>query len=126
MLKRIGHVLLIVALVTTIGGHWALLQTVAWTTMLADNLQRDSFTDAVSKTFDGEHPCKMCKDISAGKKAEKQSEFSSMAKKLEFVSSPARYVFAGSENFYLLPDSGTGASERSHRPPVPPPRSFFV
>jgi hypothetical protein len=126
VLKRIGHLLLIVALIATIGGHWAVLQTVAWTTMLADNLQRDSFVEAVSKTFDGEHPCKMCHDISAGKQAEKKSAFAPTAKKLEFVSVPARYVFGGSENFYLLPEPNHRAHQLAHRPPVPPPRGLFV
>ena len=34
--------------------------------------QTDSFSAALEKTFDGEHPCKMCKLIKQGRKAEKE------------------------------------------------------
>jgi hypothetical protein len=34
---RIGNIFLVLALVAMLGAHWTLLQTVAWTTMLADN-----------------------------------------------------------------------------------------
>lgn len=53
MLFRAGKLTVIVALIATTGLHWTLLQTVAWTTMLADHLQAQSFTRAVSETFDG-------------------------------------------------------------------------
>jgi len=65
---RIGKICLVLALVTMLGAHWALLQTVAWTTMLADNLHSNSFQYAVAKTFDGHHPCPICQAIAAGKK----------------------------------------------------------
>jgi len=43
--SRIGHLLLIAGLRVATGGHWALLQTVAWTKMLADNLQTCSLSE---------------------------------------------------------------------------------
>ena len=51
---RFGKILVIAALVLMTGAHWAALQTVAWTTMLANNLRTQSLTQAVSDTFDGE------------------------------------------------------------------------
>src|SRR5208283_3619426 len=48
---RFGKAMVAVALVLTLGGHWALLQTMAWTTMLAGNLQSRSLHEAVTQTF---------------------------------------------------------------------------
>ena len=51
----------------TLGPQWTALQTVAWTTMLANNLRTEFVTKAVSNTFDGEHPCPLCKALAAAK-----------------------------------------------------------
>jgi hypothetical protein len=61
-------------LVLSLGLHWAFLQTVAWTGMLVSYAQQGTFAEAVSKTFDGEHPCKMCKVVQQGRAAERQQE----------------------------------------------------
>jgi len=75
----------VAALVLTTGAHWAALQTVAWTTMLAANLSsQQSLAEAVSETFDGKHPCPLCKAITAAKKSEKKSELVSPTLKMEF------------------------------------------
>src|ERR1700744_3575171 len=81
---RFAKAMIVAALVLSTGLHWAALQTVAWTTMLADHLCQQSFTEAVSDTFDGQHPCPLCKVIAAGKKAEKKSADISFKLKLEF------------------------------------------
>nr|MCH1922634.1 hypothetical protein [Shewanella ferrihydritica] len=52
------------------GGHWGVMQAVAWTSMLADYSAQDGFVVGAKKTFDGEHPCCMCKAIQEGKKKE--------------------------------------------------------
>jgi len=122
VLKKIGHVLLVIALVAMIGGHWAVLQTVAWSTMLADNLRVSSFSEAVERTFDGKHPCTLCKQISAGKKAEKKTEISFGIKKLEFVSNGVTQVFKPFQSFYLLQNPDLAAHVLTFQPPSPPPR----
>ena len=126
MLKRFGHGLLIIALLGATGGHWAVLQTVAWTDMLVDNLQTSSVTEAVSKTFGGAHPCKLCKQISTGKEAEKKSELPFQIKKLEFVSTHPAFVFAASREFRLLPELFFPVDGLTHLPSVPPPRTLPV
>ena len=73
-----------VALIAATGAHWALLQSVAWTTMLADNLRTHSLSESVARTFDGKYPCPLCKAIAAAKKSEKKSEFTLQTQKLEF------------------------------------------
>ena len=69
---RAGQYLLIGALIISMGGHWALLQTIAWGNMLVDFSSQSSISEAVEKTFDGEHPCEMCKSISKGRESEKR------------------------------------------------------
>jgi len=120
--KRTGQLLLTVALVAAIGGHWAVLQTVAWTTMFADNLRESSFTQAVTKTFDGNHPCKLCHEISAGKKSEKKAEFQFALKKLEFTVGLNAFHFFSPQGYYLLDDGCDVLQCRTLAPPLPPPR----
>ena len=121
MLVHLGHVLLIVAFLAATGGHWAVLQTVAWTNMLADNLQTASITEALAKTFDGKHPCNMCKEISAAKKTEKRSDLPNQGKKLEFTSERPAFVFSSPVEFYLLTTLTESVVSWSEAPPTPPP-----
>ena len=125
MLRKLGHAFVIVALVAAIGGHWAVLQTVAWTTMLASNLRMATLEVAVSKTFDGQHPCSLCKVISAGKKAEKKTELPTLAKKLEFISARLAFVFSSPQDFWLQPEFAPDSESRPHAPPLPPPRPLL-
>ena len=124
VLVRLSHILLILALLGATGGHWAVLQTVAWADMLAKNLLTESVSDAITKTFDGQHPCKMCKQISAGKKAEKQSELPLQIKKLEFVSERPAFVFIAPQEFRLSPVFLSALDGLTHLPSVPPPRAL--
>jgi len=116
----------IALLVLTTGTHWIALQTIAWTTMLAANLTTSSFTEAVSDTFDGEHPCCMCKAIEAGKKAEKKSEAVAPVLKMEYPPATEKIVLFAPSRFQLLPQNHFFADAVSSRPPFPPPRSFLV
>ncbi|MGE3310491.1 MAG: hypothetical protein AB7O66_11010 [Limisphaerales bacterium] len=57
----------VVLLSLSLGLHWAVLQSVAWTTMLAKRVQAGSVWDAVQSTFDGSSPCRLCLAVKAGK-----------------------------------------------------------
>lgn len=70
--RGIGHWLLIGALFAHLGGHQALLQTVAWGNMLVSFSGSDTLAVAAKKTFDGEHPCSLCKVVSESKKQEEK------------------------------------------------------
>jgi hypothetical protein len=123
---RIGRIFLVIALVATLGAHWAILQTVAWTTMLADNLHSTSFQVAVKKTFDGQHPCCLCKAIAAGKQSEKKTEFSFQSQKLEFPPVNENFVLIAPSQFQLLTLKSSFAKSLSQKPLLQPPRGFFV
>ena len=124
VVKKLGHVLLIFALFGATGGHWAALQTIAWADMLTTNLQIESVGTAFTKTFDGQHPCKLCKQISSGRQAEKKSELPLQLKKLEFVTERPAFVFTTPQDFILASASFSKLDGLTHRPSVPPPRSL--
>jgi hypothetical protein len=126
MFARLGKMFVVAALVAATGGHWAALQTVAWTAMLAGNLRTDSFAGAVSKTFDGEHPCPLCKAIDAGRKSEKKSEAVAPVLKMDFLSASEKPVLVPPARFELLPLSNSFADSLAAKPPLPPPRGFSV
>ena len=117
---------MVLALVLATGVHWAALQSVAWATMLAGNLCTESVSKAVSNTFDGAHPCPLCKAIAAAKKSEKKSEALSTVLKLEFLPVAERVILLPPARFEILPIQDTFADSLSFPPPVPPPRGFFV
>jgi hypothetical protein len=123
---RLGKIFVVISLVAMLGAHWALLQTVAWTTMLADNLRTHSLTESVTRTFDGKYPCPICKAIAAGKKSERKNEFTAQTQKLEFPPAQANPALVAPSHFHLLPQANFSAESLTQKPLTPPPRGFFV
>jgi hypothetical protein len=123
---RIGKIFLVLALATMLGAHWTLLQTVAWTTMLADNLCTHPVKEAVTETFDGDHPCDLCKAIAAGKQSEKKTEFNLQSQKLEFPPLKESFALIAPLQFHLLPQENSSAKSFAQKPLLQPPRGFFV
>ena len=114
----------VLALVLTLGLHWALLQTVAWTGMIIAYSQEDSFSTAISKTFDGQHPCPMCKALKQGRAEEKKQDQqkSDNRLKLEFALPEDNRIFIASEARTALPTFTPFAQSLFVEPPTPPPR----
>ena len=126
MFVRFGKIFVVVALIASTGAHWAALQSVAWTTMLADNLRTHSLAEAVTQTFDGRHPCCLCKAIAAAKKSEKKSEFTLQTQKLEFPPMKKNPVLIAPSDFQLLPEVNCFARSLTQKPLTPPPRGCFA
>lgn len=126
MFARLAKFLVVAALVATTGAHWAALQTVAWTTMLANNLRTASLTEAVSKTFDGEHPCCLCQAIKAGKQSEQKSTAVASVLKMEFPPATGRIILVSPASFEVLPLQDRFADSFNSPPLLPPPRSRFA
>jgi hypothetical protein len=127
VLVRLGKCFVVISLVTMLGAHWALLQTVAWTAMFADNLRTHSLSESVARTFDGKHPCPICKAVAAGKKSEKKSEFTLQTQKLEFPPVKDNPVLILPSSFRLLPmPADLLAESLIQKPLTPPPRGFFA
>ena len=105
---------------------WACLQTVAWTTMLANNLRTHTVSESISQTFDGKHLCPLCKAIAAGKKSEKKNEFTMQMQRLEFPPVKENFVLIAPSQFHLFPLVNSFADSLIQKPPTPPPRGLFV
>ena len=122
VLRKASRLVVILALLASVGGHWALLQSVAWTRMIIERTHTDSFSDAVKTTLDGEHPCDMCKRITEGKQHEQQPEKVQLKAKVDLLCELRLIVIAPPCEKVIFPSSPTGGTPRAECPPVPPPR----
>jgi hypothetical protein len=111
-----------IALACTVGLHWSLLQSVAWTTMFLGNLQSLSISEAVARAFDGKHPCSLCKVIAQGKKSEKNSDSSPSFKKFDGLQQASGIVIMPPAAFPRVACLETCHETLAHAPPAPPPR----
>ena len=67
-MKSFLHKLIILSCALYLSGaHWVLLQGTAWTGMLISRSLTASVAEAVSSTFDGQHPCPVCSAITEGR-----------------------------------------------------------
>jgi len=125
-LAPLAKSLLVLALVLSLGLHWAFLQSVAWTGMLVNYSQDASFTEAWSKTFDGKHPCKLCTSIQKGRAAEKKQDQQrgQSGPKLEPATVWHAMAFDFSCAREVIFPSTPGLISRSDPPPKPRPRTF--
>src|SRR5215831_946433 len=117
-----SKLLIVLALASSIGLHWAFLQAVAWKGMVISYSQDRPVTEAVSDTFDGQHPCKLCKHIAREKQAEKKSEFQLESGKVKFAYAPIAFVFSTPPLLWEVAAPDESAELLTHSPPVPPPR----
>lgn len=126
MFVRFGKIFVVFALVTMLGAQWTLLQSVAWVGMIVSYSERAPLKEALVQTFDGKHPCCLCKAIAAGKKSEKKSEFALQTQKLEFPPAEENFILIAPTQFQFLPQINFRAQSLIQKPPFPPPREFFV
>ncbi len=108
-------------LCATLGFHWSLLQSVAWVGMMVNYSCQGSVKDAMVKTFDGQHPCPLCKLVRAGKKSEKPPEAQQNVRQMDlFAENAASFDFppVPAPVFHVPLLTAT----RTDAPPLPPPR----
>jgi len=123
MRVKITQVAVVCALVCAIGGHWAVLQSVAWVGMAVNYAHNSTLREALVKTFNGKNPCTLCKVVEDGKKSEKKQSLLKVETKLDFWLT--RYpTLLGPPPSSGLPTSEVASARlRTEPPPAPPPRS---
>ncbi len=129
VLRKLGLLFAALAFISIAGGHWAVLQTVAWAGMLHDYTQRTgSVAVAVEQTFDGQHPCELCREIATAKAKEPQenptvpkAKDDAKVKALVADSLLRPLVRLAAETCFPRAASESGPS-RTEPPPTPPPR----
>ncbi len=126
-MSRLSQILVVAALVVSIGLHWAVLQSAAWVGMaVAYSIEKGSVTEGLSDTFDGEHPCLLCCAVKKGTESEKKDPKSKESKRLkqDLFASEARVVVIEAPKKVRLPQAANEvALARMAAPTVPPPRS---
>lgn len=130
---RLGYFLSCLACIHLIGGHWAILQSVAWVGMLADYGRAHGAKRALEMTFDGNNPCSLCRAIKAKKADEEKQQdlpVEKLAKAVKIApllpgttfQPPSRDIFSVEE----WPALRVVAATRSHAPPRPVPRNGWI
>ncbi|MEI9894130.1 MAG: hypothetical protein WDN28_09645 [Chthoniobacter sp.] len=112
---------LVVALFISLGGHWAVLQSIAWTCMFVEYSQESSVKEAVVKTFDGNHPCELCKSLSKSRTGKSSGE-SQVIKKTEMIHYAVAALFYGTGPLDGVEVTDWAAPAFAPEPSVPPPR----
>jgi hypothetical protein len=113
------------ALFISAGGHWAVLQSVAYTRMLVEFAQQGPLSTAVEKAFDDRYACSLCPKIRHGCDNERKAP----SKLGEVPQQPELLVATGNLLFYapsLVAEVvfvSSRQADYSCGPPTPPPRA---
>ena len=121
-MRRFVRWLLVLALSLSIGLQWAVVQGAAWVGMIATYSRTATISQALTMTFDGAHPCKLCKAAQRGESTQDAPKTGN---------SPVKLVLAAPEHdaFFFEPQAPAEAVFAAAidgrlvvRPAVPPPR----
>jgi hypothetical protein len=94
--------------------------------MLVENAKHAPLSQAVSRTFDGSHPCSLCHLVNRGKNSEQKPEFQQTVTKIDMICAIRAVLPA--PKMLLLDYETTNLSPQllNHCPPAPPPRGIVV
>lgn len=123
---RVAVAACLLAVFLASGGHWVVLQTVAWARMLADFSRVDSWGVAVRKTFDGQHPCPLCLKIREGRARESKPPAAVKFERLPELAAPLLLPLLArphAPSAAETPFVRSGYTEFVSAPPKPPPRT---
>ncbi|MDZ4288926.1 MAG: hypothetical protein U0984_13250, partial [Prosthecobacter sp.] len=121
--QRLARGIVVVAICLSLGLQWAALQGIAWTGMLITYYQQGSLVDAVAKTFDGEHPCPLCKAVKKGSgKQSPDGVIKNAGKKMDALIASLTVLVAPSGERLRYPAWEARALRRATPPPGKPPR----
>ncbi len=122
-MRRLTCAIVLAAFVFSCGGNWAVLQGVAWASMIREYAQVVPLTQAVQMTLSGEYPCEICKALADKKAAEQQKAFT-FDKYDKGCPLPVTVgLIAPKIDETDHPDRLVACPVRSEIPPTPPPRS---
>ena len=122
MTRRLFQLAVALALIVAVGGHWAVLQSIAWVGMAVNFSKTAPLSVALKKTFDGDHPCRLCVAVKEGQQDEQKRSVIKVETKLDFLCFRSVAYLPPELPVTLLPVSSEFALPRAHAPPLPPPR----
>ena len=121
---RLAKGFLVFALMLSIGAHWAFLQSVAWVGMIFDYSSEAGLRQGIEMTFDGDHPCKLCKLVRESTREKQEQPVLKLEIKVD-KSLPAELAtWTRTElcQTLALPPCPPLTGRISSQPPTPPPR----
>ena len=123
VVNRLLNIAAVLLLGLVLGLHWAALQTLAWGAMLIARVQTDPVGEAFRTTFDGQHPCRLCRFVREGQSTGRTVEYGSVQAAPDLAADGLTCVFVPS---VPQPDPESWADarwvSRTSVPLVPPPR----
>lgn len=105
-----------------LGGHWLLLQSVAWVGMAVSYAQTAPLHEALVNTFDGRHPCQLCKLVREGTAKEQKRDLLKPMLKLDLACFASELRLDPPAPRPRLAPAVQFFPSRSQAPPTPPPR----
>ena len=123
MRGRLAIAVAFLALFLLAGGHWAILQTGAWMGMIVAYSRNGDVSTAISRTFDGKHPCALCCAVQDGRRQEeKKAPALQLELKKEFII--ASFLFEVVRDFIWrdYTQYGRELAGITLEPLIPPPR----
>lgn len=123
-MNRFARHITALMLALTLGLHWTVLQSVAWMGMLVNYSSTCSFEEALEKTFDGKHPCKLCLAVAAGERSEHNQKqlLNSFGKSDWMLEGSSEFTLIRPPSVAIFPSSSPFPIFLGESPPVPPPR----
>lgn len=122
MFPRLSKVLAIFVAVQLLGGYWFALQCAAWVGMFAHYSHDGNLTVAVEKTFDGQHPCDLCRALTKARDTEKKQERVVSMNKIEMIHQIAAPLFFSPRLEETSRVMDIFAVQSFVEPATPPPR----
>jgi hypothetical protein len=108
----------------SMNGHFAMIQTFAWGNMLWTYSNESSLSEAIEKTFDGEHPCHLCKLVKKSKNEDNQKPLLKSEIKMEIaLPKPVKVPLpVSTELAFLVTEYSARDCQVCLAPPFQPPR----
>jgi hypothetical protein len=116
---------IVVLLVLSLATPWSVLQSLAWVSMLVKYSRQATLAQAVEMTFDGKHPCRLCRIVQQNQAHERQPQPKSNSASKDFLQldlPPHAWAMLHPVVPRPEPEVLAVPAPRSYPPPLPPPR----
>lgn len=121
-MRSLTRQITVIMLALTLGLHWTVLQSVAWMGMLIRYSSQGTVSEAIIKTFDGNHPCSMCLAVAKGKDTEKEQKKLKGFEKFDGILPKLSKVILDMPVKINIPLAVDDPCQSIYPPPSPPPK----
>ncbi|MEY4484365.1 MAG: hypothetical protein RL693_1817 [Verrucomicrobiota bacterium] len=121
-MRRLALWFLMSALFLSVGLQWACLQSAAWVGMVVSYSRQVNLGTAIAMTFDGEHPCNICKAVKKGQENQTGKNTKPAIQKFYLMVTKVDRIFFEHGSMKVAGGLVLVSSNPHSRPPTPPPR----